>query len=206
MITQLNEIVFNSGEEMWGNVCYPRKAANTDFISQFPSQDIRFKSRRRNIARIAPHLDTVYEIGVNAGHSAALWLMCNENIKYYGLDLFTDNYMKSCAAFLKERFGDRFNVFTGDSRSELKNIAKNIEEKIDLIHIDGGHSFDIANSDLEKSIDVCSELQTSFILLDDTDDIRVRTAADRHIIKGRLQTETLCGGWEQVSNSLMRVK
>ena len=116
--------MFKSGEEMWGNVCYPRQAANTDFINNLPSQNNQFKSRRRNIARIAPHLNSVFEIGVNAGHSAALWLMCNENIKYYGLDLFTNNYMRSCADFLKERFEDRFNVFTGDSRIEIPKITK----------------------------------------------------------------------------------
>ena len=86
---------------MWGNVCYPRQPANTDFIDTFTSQIEAFKSRRRNIARIAPHIDSIFEIEVNAGHSAVLWLMFNKNINYYGLDLFTDNYMLLCANFLK---------------------------------------------------------------------------------------------------------
>ena len=205
VISQLNEIVFNSGEEMWGNVCYPRQTANTDFIDTFPSQIEAFKSRRRNIARIAPHIGSIFEIGVNAGHSAALWLMFNKNITYYGLDIFTDNYMKSCANFLKETFRDRFTVFTGDSRTEIQKIDKKINQKVDLIHIDGGHSFELANSDLSASLGVSKTLQTKFILLDDTNDVRVRTAADKHIMKGVLQTETLGGSWEQVSNSLLRI-
>ena len=204
-ISQLNEIVVNSGEEMWGNVCYTRKPAGFDFIDLIPEQDERFKSRRRNIARIAQHIDSVFEIGVNAGHSAALWLTFNENINYYGVDICTDNYMRSCTDFLKQEFGDRFNFFVGDSRTELQTISKKINKKIDLIHIDGGHSFELASSDLLASIEISKTLQTNFILLDDTDNAPVRLAADKHIMKGLLQTETLGGSFEQLSTQLLRI-
>ena len=87
----INEIVFKSGEEMWGNVCYVRKKANTNFIDFFPEQALPFISRRRNIARIAPHIESIIEIGFNAGHSAALWLMINEKINYMELILLRMN-------------------------------------------------------------------------------------------------------------------
>ena len=61
--------------------------------------------------------------------------------------------MRSCTDFLKQEFGDRFNFFVGDSRTELQTIAKKINKKIDLIHVDGGHSFELASSDLLASID-----------------------------------------------------
>ena len=201
----LNEIVYKSGEEMWGNVCYLRKKANTNFIDFFPEQAIPLKSRRRNIARIAPHIESIIEIGFNAGHSAALWLMLNEKIKYYGIDLATDEYMKSCASFMKDKFGDRFNLFIGDSRTEMQSIDKKINQEIDLIHIDGGHSYELADVDLSNSINISKKLNTSFILLDDTDDFRVRAAANKYIIKGLLQSESLNGSWEDISNSLLRI-
>ena len=201
----LNEIVYKSGEEMWGNICYMRKKANTNFIDLFPEQFIPYKSRRRNIARIAPHIESIIEIGFNAGHSAALWLMMNEKIKYYGIDIAKDEYMKSCSSFMKDKFGDRFNLFIGDSRTEMKSIDKKINQKIDLIHIDGGHSYELADIDLSNSINISKKLNTKFILLDDTDDARVRTAANKYIIKGLLQSESLNNSWEDISNSLLRI-
>ena len=204
-ISQLNEIVFNSGEEMWGNVCYTRKPAGFDFINLTPEQNESFKSRRRNIARLSQHVDTVFEIGVNAGHSAALWLWFNKNINYYGIDICTDNYMRSCTDFLKQEFGDRFNFFIGDSQTELRTISEKISKRIDLIHIDGGHNFELANSDLSSSIEISKKLQTNFILVDDTDTAPVRAATDAHIMKGLLQTETLGGSFEQLSTQLLRI-
>ena len=201
----LNEIVFKSGEEMWGNVCFERKKANTNFIDAFPEQYLSLKSRRRNIARIAPHIESIIEIGFNAGHSAALWLMMNEKIKYYGIDIAKDEYMKSCSSFMKDNFGDRFNLFIGDSRTEMRSIDKKINQEIDLIHIDGGHSYELADIDLSNSINISKKLNTKFILLDDTDDVRVRTAANKYIIKGLLQSESLNGSWEEISNSLLRI-
>ena len=205
VIKSLNNIVYESGEEMWGNVCYVRKKANTNFIDLFPEQFIPYKSRRRNIARIAPHIESIIEIGFNAGHSAALWLMMNEKIKYYGIDIAKDEYMKSCSSFMKDKFGDRFNLFIGDSRTEMKSIDKKINQEIDLIHIDGGHSYELADIDLSNSINISKKLNTKFILLDDTDDARVRTAANKYIIKGLLQSESLNNSWEDISNSLLRI-
>ena len=201
----LNKIVYKSGEEMWGNVCYVRKKANTNFIDLFPEQFITYKSRRRNIARVAPHIESIIEIGFNAGHSAALWLMMNEKIKYYGIDIAKDEYMKSCSSFMKDKFGDRFNLFIGDSRTEMKSIDKKINQEIDLIHIDGGHSYELADIDLSNSLNISKKLNTKFILLDDTDDERVRNAANKYIIKGLLQSESLNSSWEDVSNSLLRI-
>ncbi len=201
----INEIVFNSSEEMWGNVCYTRKKANTNFIDFFPEQAIAYKSRRRNIARIAPHIDSIIEIGFNAGHSAALWLMINENIKYYGIDIAQDKYMKSCASFMKDSFGDRFNLFIGDSRTEMPSIDKKINQNIDLIHIDGLHNFEVADADLSNSINIAKKLNTKFILLDDTDTLTIRMVANKYIIKGLLQSESLNGSWEDISNSLLRI-
>ena len=74
-----------------------------------------------------------------------------------------------------------------------------------MIHIDGGHSFGLADNDLAAAVAVSKTLKTKFILLDDTDDVRVRVAADKHIINGLLHSETLGGSWEQVSNSLLRI-
>tara|TARA_Y100001968_G_scaffold290966_1_gene295079 strand:+ start:78 stop:857 length:780 start_codon:yes stop_codon:yes gene_type:complete len=201
----LNEIVFKSGEEMWGNVCYERKKANTNFIDAFPEQKLSLISRRRNIARIAPHIDSIIEIGFNAGHSAALWLMINEKINYYGIDIAKREYMKSCASFMANKFGERFNLFIGDSRTEMQEIDKKINQKIDLIHIDGGHTYEVADSDLLNSINISKKLNTKFILLDDTNVERIRTAANKYIIKGLLQSESLNGSWEDISNSLLRI-
>tara|TARA_Y100001968_G_scaffold36907_1_gene28317 strand:- start:743 stop:1507 length:765 start_codon:yes stop_codon:yes gene_type:complete len=205
IIYSLNEIVFKSGEEMWGNLCYDRKEANTNFINSFPEQNNLLKSRRRNLARIVPHLESIIEIGFNAGHSAALWLMMNDKINYYGIDTAKDKYMNSCASFMKDKFGERFNLFIGDSRTEMKVIDKKINQKIDLIHIDGGHSYELVCSDLIDSINISKKLNTKFILLDDTNLSRVRSAANKYIIKGLLQSESLNGSWESIASSLLRI-
>tara|TARA_Y100001968_G_C19417988_1_gene750070 strand:- start:1134 stop:1979 length:846 start_codon:yes stop_codon:yes gene_type:complete len=205
IFSKLNEIVFHSGEEMWGNICYERKKSNTNFINKFPDQGKFNLSRRRNIARIAPHINSVFEIGFNAGHSAALWLTMNENIKYYGLDIANKKYINTCAGFMKDNFGDRFKFFIGDSTTEIKNVGEQINERLDLIHIDGGHSYEITSKDISSSINLSKKTGTRFILLDDILDSNVQMAATKFIINGLLNTESINGSWESLSNSLMRI-
>ena len=87
----------------------------------------------------------------------------------------------SIKSFMKDKFGDRFNLFIGDSRTEMKLIDKKINQEIDLIHIDGGHSYELADIDLSNSINISKKLNTKFILLDDTDVPRVRSMANKYI-------------------------
>jgi predicted O-methyltransferase YrrM len=64
---------------------------------------------------------------------------------------------------LKETLGDRISITIGDSTKTLQNI----NDKYDLIHIDGGHSTAVANSDIINSYRLSK--QGTILIMDDYD-------------------------------------
>ena len=87
------------------------------------------------------------EIGFNAGFSTLLMLISNPNAHITCFDIGEHRYTKPCYEQLKNTFGDRLNIVFGDSTKTLVSI----NETYDLIHIDGGHSTEVATSDITNS-------------------------------------------------------
>ena len=108
-----------------------------------------FENKTKNISNLVlnANVKSVMEIGFNAGFSTLLMLLSNPYIKITCFDLCEHKYSLLCYEKLKETFGDRIHLISGDSTKTLPLIS----EKYDLIHIDGGHSTDIAESDINTS-------------------------------------------------------
>jgi len=98
----------------------------------------------------------IMEIGVADGENArsmvevAIRNFSSEEVEYYGFDLFGDDFrLKQVRQKLKET-GCKFELFKGDSVKTLLEVVKTLP-KMDLIFIDGGHSYTTAKSDWENS-------------------------------------------------------
>jgi len=96
------------------------------------------------------------EIGVADGENArtmmtvAIRNFSPEEVEYCGFDLFDDDSrMEQVRQKLRE-MGCKFRLFKGDSVQTLPRELKTLPE-MDLIFIDGGHSYATAKSDWENS-------------------------------------------------------
>lgn len=97
----------------------------------------------------------IMEIGVADGENARTMVMVAiknfepEEVEYYGFDFFDGNRMEQVKRKLEET-GCKFKLFKGDSVETLPKAMQTLP-KMDLIFIDGGHSYETANSDWESS-------------------------------------------------------
>ncbi len=100
----------------------------------------------------------IMEIGVADGENARTMVMAAvrnfspKEVAYYGFDLFGNNDDSAMEqVMLKLRgTGCRFKLFKGDSVETLPREVKTLP-KMDLIFIDGGHSYATVKSDWENS-------------------------------------------------------
>ena len=98
----------------------------------------------------------IMEIGVADGENArtmmtiAIRNFSPEEVEYYGFDLFNDeSRMEQVRQKLRET-RCKFKLFKGDSVQTLTRKLETLPE-MDLIFIDGGHSYATAKSDWENS-------------------------------------------------------
>jgi len=95
------------------------------------------------------------EIGVADGENArtmvkvAIRNFSPEEVEYYGFDLFEGNRMEQVREKLEET-RCKFKLFKGDSVETLPRELRTLP-KMDLIFIDGGHSYPTVKSDWKNS-------------------------------------------------------
>jgi len=167
-------IIQNSGELLEGNIFMSHHTTNyTD----------TFLNKSKNISNVLlnKNIKNVMEIGFNSGFSTLLMLLTNQNICIYCFDLGEHKYTMPCYEKLKETFGDRINIIIGDSTKTLQNV----NDIYDLIHIDGGHSTEVANSDIINSYRLSK--QGTILIMDDYDFYNLHNLWDSYIIKYNLK-------------------
>ena len=142
-----------------------------------------YLNKQKNISRLVmnENIQNVMEIGFNSGFSALLMLISNPNIRLTCFDIGEHTYTLPCYQKLKETFGERINILIGDSRNTLPII----NTKYDLIHIDGGHTYDVASSDIENSYRLSKE--GTFLIMDDYDCNQIQQIWDDYTIKYNLK-------------------
>jgi predicted O-methyltransferase YrrM len=173
--TNLLPIIHNCGELLEGNIFmihHTTKYKNNEFLN-----------KPKNISNLVLNINikNVMEIGFNAGFSTLLMLISNPNIHISCFDLGEHKYTIHCYKKLKETFGDRINITIGDSTKTLQNINDNY----DLIHIDGGHSTEVADSDIINSYRLSK--QGTILIMDDYDFNNLHNLWDSYIIKYNLK-------------------
>ena len=168
----LLSIINDSGELLEGNIFTLQHTKYTDI----------FLNKAKNISNLVlnKNIRNVMEIGFNSGFSTLLMLISNPKMHITCIDLGEHKYTLPCYEKLKEFFGDRINIILGDSTKTLKNI----HNKYDLIHIDGGHSFEVANSDITNSYRLSKK--GSILIMDDYDSHSLHKLWNNYIEKYNL--------------------
>uniref|UniRef100_A0A6C0HR72 Nucleotide-diphospho-sugar transferase domain-containing protein n=1 Tax=viral metagenome TaxID=1070528 RepID=A0A6C0HR72_9ZZZZ len=142
-----------------------------------------FLNKTKNISNVVlnKNIKNVMEIGFNSGFSTLLMLLSNPNICISCFDLGQHKYTMPCYEKLKETFGSRINIIIGDSTKTLQNV----NDIYDLIHIDGGHSTEVANSDIINSYKLSKE--GTILIMDDYDFTHLHDLWDNYIRKYNLK-------------------
>jgi hypothetical protein len=168
--TNLLPIIHNCGELLEGNIFMIHHTTNYTDV---------FLNKSKNISNFVlnKNIKNIMEIGFNSGFSTLLMLLTNPNICISCFDLGEHEYTIPCYEKLKETFGDRINITIGDSTKTLQNVNNNY----DLIHIDGGHSTEVADSDIINSYRLSK--QGTILIMDDYDFPNLHTLWDSYIIK-----------------------
>ena len=107
----------------------------------------------------------ICEIGVNSGESAAAWLCAYPQASYLGFDLMRFNATVDAAAFLTRTFPNRVSIVAGNTLETLPRHALAHPGTCDVLSIDGGHSFQVALSDLSYARVLASDRHT--VVMDD---------------------------------------
>lgn len=154
--TELFPILQKESESVEGNY----------FFLYFPNYHDEYVVKQRNlvnaVSSIKSDIKNILEIGFNAGFSALLMLFTDPSVNITCIDIGAHRYTYACYEKIKETFGSRIQFILGDSGVVLPTLSA----KYDLIHIDGGHSYEIAEKDvfysLQKMKDRC------IVIMDDT--------------------------------------
>jgi hypothetical protein len=152
----LMPIIKNCGEILEGNIFTLHHTMEyTDL----------FLNKTKNISNLVlnKNITNVMEIGFNSGFSTLLMLISNTNMHITCFDLGEHSYTLPCYKKIKETFGDRISIVIGDSTKTLQDFSG----IFDLIHIDGGHSTEVANSDIVNSYRLSK--QGTILIMDDYD-------------------------------------
>jgi predicted O-methyltransferase YrrM len=109
----------------------------------------------------------IMEIGFNAGHSAEVFLQNNPTLTLTSFDLGCYKYVAHAKEYIDATFPGRHKLILGDSTVTIPQyIIDNPDESFDLIFIDGGHDYMIANADLENCRKLANE--NTIVMMDDT--------------------------------------
>lgn len=172
--TKLLPIVVETGEKLEGNIFM--KNSNTTYSPAF-------MNKAKNISNLVlnKNIKNVMEIGFNSGFSTLLMLLSNPTMRMSCFDLGEHEYTRPCYEELKKTFGDRLNITLGDSTKTLPRVTGTY----DLIHIDGGHSPEVATSDIINSYRLSKP--RTILIMDDYNFPKLHQIWDDSIIKYKLR-------------------
>jgi hypothetical protein len=207
-LSAINKIVLESGEFLAGNLFYPPGIQRTN-IAALQNNEIlpNVRGKRANIINALRGRSKVMEIGFNAGHCALMMLEANPRIRYLGVDICEHKYTKPCSEYLKSRYGDRFDIHFGSSLDVVPQIAHTgICEDIDIVHVDGGHSEEVAFADV-RNVSLLPRLPglRRYTIVDDAEMPKVLRALANLENEGVLRRETLGSTWIGRNNLFFEV-
>jgi len=119
-------------------------------LSEGHSNQIQTEMAAMNNLASDSRVEIICETGFNGGHGTLRWLL-HSNATVYSFDIGTHNYSIPAAKFLFEKFPGRHIVNWGDSTETIPKFKEEHPDvKCNLIFVDGGHSFAVAEADLKN--------------------------------------------------------
>ncbi len=147
---KLKPIIESIGEPLEGNI-----------FEEDPNDINIFLPKRLNVILACQNKNNALEIGFNSGYSAILILLSNPNIHLTCVDIAWHRYTIPCYEQIKRDFGNRIQLLVGDSSV----VVPTIYNKFDLVHIDGGHTLEIARADIVNTNKLL--MNDAVIIMDD---------------------------------------
>jgi len=141
-IININNIIKKYTSKIEGNCLYRHQSNFIEF-----EKGNRYDNKlilRNNFFNIVKDAKNILEIGLNGGHSMAIFLLSNPKLEVLSFDICQHNYVKDIANYYKNKYN--FNFVEGDSLITVKEY--NNDKKYDIIHIDGGHYEECVINDL----------------------------------------------------------
>jgi hypothetical protein len=197
LLKELNRLATDGDAGVEGNLFYFGKPDSID-----APPDPKRNGKRRNYQFFLLGCRSLLEIGFNAGHSALLALSCNPDLRYVGVDLGRHGYVARCSGLLRERFGDRIDLVTGDSREVMTRFHQ--RAPFDRYHVDGGHSIGVASTDL-SNVWACAK-HGDLVLMDDTQYERLDILCDYFLVQGMYEEVVPTKVWKKGPQRLLRVR
>ena len=178
-ISDLNDIIKTSGELLEGNVFYEHHCQDFNIHNEF-------QNKRYNLFYHGKLALDILEIGFNAGHSALLYLIANPYSKIHFFDLGEHKYSRACFDYLNSKFPGRLSVVWGDSTITMPQTPDRL---YDFIHIDGGHTRIVAESDFYN----CKSLakKNALVMIDDYNGNCLHTFCNQLIKYRKIQKHNL---------------
>ena len=107
-------------------------------------------------------INNILEIGFNTGFSCILFKLLFPQSKFLAIDINHHKYVVPCYNKIKTDFKN-INIILETSLEALPKL----NEKYDLIHIDGCHNYNVAKQDILNSLKLSKP--GTIIIFDDTD-------------------------------------
>ena len=156
IVLGLNNIIKGITEKPEGSCLYWHQSFNF-------RNDIHSETNRQNLYILTKSAKNVLEIGFNGGHSTALFLHANPKIEILSFDIAHHKYTLPCVEYLKSL---NYTIEFVKGSSDITIPKYEVKTTYDIICIDGGHGYEIAEKDLINCKKFAHE--NTFIVFDDT--------------------------------------
>jgi tetratricopeptide (TPR) repeat protein len=150
-----------------------------------------YRDKQINICNIllTNKIDTILEIGFNAGFSTLFMLLSHPTVKITCVDLAEHSYTQPCYEWISKQFPDRIELISGNSCNILPELIKK-QQTYDFIHIDGGHGYRTVFSDIHNSLKLSHK--NTLLLMDDFEQPHICALWSSFILYFNLKPIDLC--------------
>ena len=174
-----------------GNLFYDHEQMNPPFYNSPMLKEC--EEKRIRFSKASKMRTTMFEIGLNGGHSSFLAMTANENLTVYSNDIaefyppctniHPEIYVPEAAKTLKNLFNNRFTFIKGSCITEVPIFVKNNPKMIfDIIHIDGAK--ETYKQDFLNIRPLLKD--NSIVIFDDSQNPAVQKLVDDFIRQGHL--------------------
>ena len=143
-------------------------------VSKFHYEDMEGFLAPEQLIALEKYIEgkkNILEIGFNLGHTAEA-IIKNSNASLVSLDIFIHSYSWISMIYFLKNYYKRIKFLKGDSRVILQKLVSE-NKKFDLILIDGGHSFEVAKSDIQNSLNLMNSNDIMLI-----DNLEIKTVKE----------------------------